>query len=59
LIEQFHRVHVVGIIALDGAVSSIMTNILGAIAKTVHFGTLIVKIVHFSGLCKNGPLFSK
>jgi hypothetical protein len=31
---------------------------LGAIAKTVHFDTLIVKMVHFLGLYKNDPLFS-
>jgi hypothetical protein len=30
---------------------------LGAIAKTVMFDTPIVKMCHFSDLCKNGPVF--
>jgi hypothetical protein len=36
-----------------------LQNNIGTIAKTVQFGTLIVKMVHFLGLCKKGPLFPK
>jgi hypothetical protein len=32
-------------------------SFLGTIAKMIHFGTLIVKTVHFSILCKTNPLF--